>query len=114
MGLYYMLGNMCLEGLSWFPQWKWLIFWHLSQRINAPEIARGIRAACEELGVEEFIARTSLKGFAAREGEIFDESDVTVSFSPQIGFPHSTITEHPNQPERTMIDISRPFPPSWT
>lgn len=131
----------------------------LSQRMSAPEIARGIISACRELGVEEFIARTSLKGFgdfdglvdmmptiqhiplrvldesyppcvartlldscqdpglkrfAAGEGVVFDESDVIVSFSPQIGFPHSTITEHPNQSERTMVDIYRPFPPYTT
>jgi hypothetical protein len=128
----------------------------LSERITAPEIARGIRSSCKETGVEEYIARVGLKGFgdfnglvdafptdqhlsltylndfwptgvarillgkcqnpalkefARREGVILNEQNLVVSFSPQIGFPHSTITEHPNQPGVTMVDIFRPFPP---
>lgn len=126
----------------------------LACRDVAPDIVRGIRSACKELEVNEYIARTSLMGwgdfnglvdatptishiplgtleqgnypssvartlldmcknpdlinFAANEGVAFDPSRVTVSFSPQLPFPHSTITEHPNRPDVTMVDISRP------
>ncbi len=133
----------------------------LSQMRTAPELTRGLRAACAEVGATEFIARTSVPGFpgdwsalvdaeetishlpvgvltddyppsvartlieqlegpygfkkfAKQDGVELDLSKVTVSFSPQLPYPHSTITEHPNQPETVMVDVHRPFPPYKT
>ncbi|MCK9185876.1 hypothetical protein M0P48_00360 [Candidatus Gracilibacteria bacterium] len=118
-------------------------------------IAGGVKTACRELGVNKFIARTSLKGFgdfdglvdamptmrdfpvhlldnpsypggvadslmdecenprlrryAEKEGIKFDPANVTVSFSPQFDYPLSTITEHPNRPKITMVDVYKPL-----
>jgi hypothetical protein len=63
------------------------------------------------------IAKTLMDGctnpdlheFARREGFDFDPAKVTVAFMPQLPFPCSTITEHPNQPGVDLVDIYAPF-----
>ncbi|MFA6024778.1 MAG: hypothetical protein WC777_06335 [Candidatus Gracilibacteria bacterium] len=47
--------------------------------------------------------------FARKEGIDFDPDKVTIAFSPQVPFPHSTVTDHPNRSEFTMVDIAKPL-----
>jgi|GEM_PF-3408839 hypothetical protein len=144
------------DGETLVPPFELANLSELASKRDVPDLCRRIRAACLDMGVTEFIARTSYPGipgdwdkmvdviesiaripihlldgsnfptgiarslfeqckdprvisYAEGEGIDYDPSKVTISFTPQLPLPHSTITDHPNRPELLMMDLSQPI-----
>ncbi len=79
--------------------WEGMVDTMPTEVCNLRELAEVVEQVREQCFDPDLIA------YAETEGSDYDPGRVTVSIAPYIPQPHGTLTEHPNQPGVSLMDI---------